>query len=259
MEYNIFNTDFFQEIRLIVDLHTCIQGEGLYAGVPHILVRFTGCNLNCMFSDWICDTAYASWKPENGMYSYFDLVKLILDNPQISHAFITGGEPTIHPDMLKDVVEIFKKHKYFVAIETNGTKYIEDTNLDFITMSPKLKNSVPVPDTMIKNDIVERLGTIADRDKQENNRYKPNEIRKWMENHHYQFKFVVTNSEQLKEVKQYQQDLEIPTDRIYLMPEGVTAEQLQKRRPWLIETCIKEGYNYTDRLHIVAYDNKRIA
>ena len=43
------------------------------------------------------------------------------------------------------------------------------------------------------------------------------------------------------------------------MPEGVTPEQLQKRRPWIIEKAIELGYNFSDRLHIVAYGNKREA
>ena len=41
------------------------------------------------------------------------------------------------------------------------------------------------------------------------------------------------------------------------MPEGLDSEQLSKRRPWIIEECIKRGYNFSDRLHIITYGNKR--
>ena len=41
------------------------------------------------------------------------------------------------------------------------------------------------------------------------------------------------------------------------MPEGLTLEQLNERRVWLMEICQKEGYNFSDRLHIIAYGDKR--
>jgi hypothetical protein len=41
------------------------------------------------------------------------------------------------------------------------------------------------------------------------------------------------------------------------MPEGLEPEQLNKRRRWLMELCQAKGYNYTDRLHIIAYGDLR--
>ena len=41
------------------------------------------------------------------------------------------------------------------------------------------------------------------------------------------------------------------------MPEGLTQEQLKDRRVWLMELCTKQGYNYTERLHIIAYGDTR--
>ena len=48
------------------EMYTCLQGEGKYIGIPHILIRVSGCRLRCQFSDSFCDTPYASWKPEKG-------------------------------------------------------------------------------------------------------------------------------------------------------------------------------------------------
>ena len=42
-----------------------------------------------------------------------------------------------------------------------------------------------------------------------------------------------------------------------VVKEGLTPEQLSKRRTWLMELCEQEGYNFTDRLHIIAYGDKR--
>ena len=39
----------------INEIYTCLQGEGKLTGVPHILVRVTGCRLRCQFSNSFCD------------------------------------------------------------------------------------------------------------------------------------------------------------------------------------------------------------
>ena len=59
------------------------------------------------------------------------------------------------------------------------------------------------------------------------------------------------------EVKQLQKILSIPNNMVYLMPEGLEPNQLNKRRRWLIDLCTEQGYNFTDRLHIIAYGDKR--
>ena len=51
--------------------------------------------------------------------------------------------------------------------------------------------------------------------------------------------------------------MDIPNDKVWLMPEGLTEEELKKRRVWLMELCTELGYNYTERLHIIAYGDKR--
>ncbi len=60
-----------------------------------------------------------------------------------------------------------------------------------------------------------------------------------------------------KQVKELQKILDIPNNMVWLMPEGLVSEQLNERRVWLMEICEREGYNYTDRLHIIAYGDKR--
>jgi hypothetical protein len=41
------------------------------------------------------------------------------------------------------------------------------------------------------------------------------------------------------------------------MPEGTTNTKLKKNRRKLVDICIREGYNYTDRLHVIVYGDKR--
>lgn len=248
----------FEQKQDIVDLHLCVQGEGRDTGIPAILIRFSQCNMNCQFKDWVCDSAYTSWSPESGNYSLKDIEDIVLANPQIKYTFITGGNPSYNPELLKQVAKLLKKHKHYVAIEDNGTLFTQIIDdIDFISLSPKLKNSVPIPGTHIKDKYVDRTVTEKDREKHEKYRTRYDSIKKWIQNYDYQLKFVVSDPEQLEEVEMVLAKVGADKSRVYLMPEGVTREQLDKRRQWLVELCIQEGYKYTDRLHIVTYDNKR--
>ena len=60
-----------------------------------------------------------------------------------------------------------------------------------------------------------------------------------------------------KEIKTLQNILDIPNNKVWLMPEGVTDDELTKRRRWLMEYATEHGYNFTDRLHIIVYGDKR--
>ena len=56
---------------------------------------------------------------------------------------------------------------------------------------------------------------------------------------------------------QSQGNITIPNSQVYCMPEGINEEQLQPKRQWLIQECVNRGYNYAERLHIIAYGDKR--
>jgi len=215
---------------------------------------------NCQFSDSLCDSAYTSWYPEEGKYSLNDIKNLVNENPQINHAMITGGNPSFHPDILQDLVNLFKDEFYYVSIEDNGTQYVYINNLDFVTLSPKLKNSVPVLNTKIE---IQKgiFSTVAQNRIDRHNKWRTNyeSMQLWINNYDYQLKFVITEESQLIEIESVLKILKVSKKYVYLMPEGVTPEQLSKRRRWLMELCIKHGYNYTDRLHVIAYGTKRDA
>ena len=247
------------EIQELIDIHEVIQGEGKYAGIPHILIRMSGCNLNCQFKDWLCDTAYASWKAEDGQYSLLEIINFIEEYPQIRHTMITGGEPTYNPELLVNLCQILKAYGHHITIETNGTLFVP-TVADFLSISPKLKNSTPRPGTMLPDTLVAREVTSGDRDRHELSRVNYRNTKNMIDYHSdYQLKFVISDESQFYEIEKIQLELGIPNDKIYFMPEGVTNEQLSKRRIFVIEEAIKRGYNYTDRLHIVAYGDKRIS
>jgi len=245
----------YNKVQPLGETYTCLQGEGKYIGIPHILIRVTGCRLRCQFSNSFCDTPYASWKPEKGKFTLNDIVKFYEDNPHIKYTMITGGGPTIHPELLKELCVIGKKYNHTITIETEGSEFVE-TEADCISLSPKLSNSTPQPGTWMPFANRE----VTEKDKQQHEKWRCNydAMKKLIEYHpDYQLKPVISIETDLNEVEDLQNILGIPNDKVWLMPEGLVTEELNKRRVWLMELCQNYGYNFTDRLHIIAYGDKR--
>lgn len=272
----------YKKILPIIDLHTIIQGEGVLAGKPQIMIRFSGCNLRCIFADSYCDTPYSSFTPEKGKYCFQDIKNLLEENPQIGSICISGGEPCLYPEIIKWIVEEFSEERV-ITLETNGTIAIEEEimkKIDLVSISPKLSSSTPTKEKAEKFNL---LWSKEIEDNHSNKRYHHLPITQWVKNaKSFQLKFVVTKEEDLKEIENmifdvnYMEDINkkitahlnseetnedlliLPCD-IYLMPSGIEERHLQSKRQWLMELCIKTGYNYSDRLQIIAYGNKREA
>lgn len=246
----------------IVEIYPCLQFEGQKVGVPHLLVRTTGCTHRCFFGEkggW-CDSPYTSITPEKGSFSLRDFLKMVYENPHITHLMITGGSPTMHPKLVNDLIKIVKhaNKNYFVTLETEGSHMIKtDHRIDLLSLSPKFSNSVPV------------LGTPLPSGRSVNERYielhnsyrlKIDTIKEMIHYHlDYQFKPVVDpdNQQLLDEIQSFMFKVGIPREKTYFMPAGSTREELILAYPKLIELCVEEGYNFTGRDHIIAYDQKR--
>ena len=245
----------YNKVQPLGETYSCLQGEGKYIGIPHILIRVTGCRLRCQFSNSFCDTPYASWKPEKGKFTLNDIVKFYEDNPPIKYTMITGGGPTIHPELLQELCRIGKYYRHTITIETEGSEFVQTVG-DNISLSPKLSNSTPRPGTWMSFANRE----VTEKDKQQHEKWRCNyEAMEQLINNHpdYQLKPVISNEEDLVEVKELQKILGVPNDKVWLMPEGLVEEELNKRRRWLMELCTEQGYNFTDRLHIIAYGDTR--
>lgn len=239
-----------------------IQGEGKYTGHPSFLIRTSGCNLNCQFKGSLCDASKESWNHNNNtnkLFSLNDISEVIKNYPYIKKVFITGGNPTLNVKMFLNIVNLCKEHKLEVHIEDNGTQFSKDflmgSKINFVSLSPKLKNSIPVPGSYAKE--IGREVTEADKKFHVKNYRNIESLKNWINWFDYQLKFVVSDEEELQEIEDL--ILEIGADRrkVYLMPEGATREQLDSRRKWVYETCLELGYNYTDRLHILVYDDRK--
>ena len=239
----------------INEIYTCLQGEGKLMGIPHILIRVTGCKLRCQFANSFCDTPYSSWSPEKGRFSYDDIHNFYEKHSHIKHTMITGGGPTSHPEMLRELCKIGKQYGHYITIETEGSEYVS-TQADMISLSPKLSNSTPRPGTVMPFS----GKVVTEKHKQRHEKWRCNyDAMKMLLDVHpdYQMKPVISSEKDLQEVKELQKILSVPNNKVWLMPEGLEPKQLNKRRRWLMDLCTEQGYNFTDRLHIIAYGDIR--
>ena len=134
----------------IVELYTAVQSEGSRAGMPTVVIRTTGCTHRCWFGDggW-CDSWYTSIHPEKGKYTFNDIITIYDNNPYIREMMLTGGSPTMHPDLVNELTHLAEKRGLFITIETEGSHFIEtDYPIGLISLSPKFSNSVPAIGTL---------------------------------------------------------------------------------------------------------------
>lgn len=135
------------------EIFTSIQGEGKYTGYPSTFIRLVGCNLRCVFSTSICDSAYTSHRPEPA--NFLNIGEVITEvkrqheeyNNNIGHIVITGGEPMRQQHALKILIPELKKalnRELVVTIESNGTymnTQLTSGEVDLWSLSPKLSTS----------------------------------------------------------------------------------------------------------------------
>lgn len=215
-----------------------IQGEGKTTGIPAVFVRLAGCNILCKGKDWICDSIEV-W--QKGVKTPFNEVLEVLWVQKLragAHLVFTGGEPMLHQKKIIKYLKWFKiKFDFYpiVEIETNGT--IIPSNeighyVDFWNVSPKLSNS---GETKLR-------------------RYKKETLITYSNYKEVMFKFVISNETDLQEINT---DFDFVSNRnIYLMPAGDSQEKLNKIRLKVINFCLVNNYRYSDRLHIVAWNQK---
>jgi organic radical activating enzyme len=233
-----------------------IQGEGKNLGKPSIFIRLSLCNLSCIW----CDTDY-TWNWENTTFKHQNdqnpnyqkyakkdylvalsnqsLIAEIEQYPSLQ-IVITGGEPLLQQKKLISFISELKQKNpnYHIEFETNGT----------IT---------PLPDLDAQADQYNVSVKLSNAEVSEKERIKPAALRFFAASQKAYFKFVIEKEQDLEEVFALQSTYQIPKERIYLMPEGRQREILQKRQNWLIEICKKHLFNYTDRLHIHIYGDRR--
>ena len=124
----------------------------------------------------------------------------------------------------------------FYEIETNGTNYIEATLfnlLDQINCSPKLSNSGMT-------------------DKQ---RINPEAIKRIMQHNNYQFKFVISTEDDVKELfRDFVIPFSIPLKNVVIMPGMDSRDDFHERTQFSLEMAKKYRLRGLTRLHISGWD-----
>lgn len=259
-----------------------VQGEGISSGIPSYFVRLGICNLTCGMSrqfannlakeqtledgeiivgdlqaagkaTWTCDsTSQWLWRGEDKDFDY--LIKRWQDEGVYDdilngtvHVIWTGGEPTIkgHQQAIVNFTKywisryvntVYETYTPYYEIETNGTIAIDESLFDYldqINCSPKLSNS--------GLEAKQRINEAA--------------IRRVMEHLNYQFKFVISNEEDVLELfRDFVVPFSIPLKNVVCMPGLDDVANFEERTQFVMEMAKKYRFRGLTRLHIAAWN-----
>lgn len=205
------------------------QGEGPDTGKSMLLLRFKECNRveHKNPCNW-CDTLVKMRVSPEAEYSAQEIQDILDD--QKCGLMITGGEPTWDP-YLKNTIFLLNKLKYSVAnVETNGYRLIELVDK---TYDDKIKY-IYSPKVFQATEVDKELKTVQ-----------------WAKAFPNIFiKMVFTGSEIDNLFLENILDLEI-NDRIYLMPQGCSRDELLRNTPLVLDVAEKFKVNISTRMHLM--------
>lgn len=212
-----------------------LQGEGKSLGMPTMFLRLAGCNLACTW----CDTRYAwDWskysKADESHPMSVGEVQIRLAISPVRNLVITGGEPMLQQAALLELTRGLHRDDWWTEMETAGTMLPYTTELvNQYNVSPKLMNS----------------GNLEEK------RYQPHVLKVLNETGRANFKFVVSSVEDFAEIDRMVDTLHLSP--VYIMPEGITAADVNDRLSTLAGEVVRRGYYLTTRLHILLYGIRR--
>jgi 7-carboxy-7-deazaguanine synthase len=123
----------------IKEVFATLQGEGAHAGTPAVFLRFAGCNLGYDVCPW-CDTDWvkATWTLD--LAGTLDLVRRAAvegfgaEKPGLL-LVATGGEPSLQLD--RPLSDALRARGYRITMESNGSRPVDRSLVDWLTVSPK--------------------------------------------------------------------------------------------------------------------------
>jgi 7-carboxy-7-deazaguanine synthase len=101
----------------VTEIFFSIQGEGTRAGLPCVFVRFTGCDLRCVY----CDSAYAFHGGRE--LSQGEILAEVARHP-CRLVLLTGGEPLLQRE-LPALAAALLARGYEVTVETHGQRPLD--------------------------------------------------------------------------------------------------------------------------------------
>ncbi len=211
-------------VRLI-ECFQSYQGEGPDTGKSMLIVRFKRCNRNC---SW-CDT---SIKMRISVESEYEIqtIQSTLDDKKCG-LLITGGEPTFNLNLSGTLDLINCTNAKYYNVETNGyalMKLIKDVK----------------PEKNIKYILSPKLFTDKDLD------FYIDLTKKIYINEKVYIKVVAEDKKFVHDYLKFLTSFNI-NDRVYLMPEGKTKDDLVNNSPCVFDMCEKYKFNFSSREHII--------
>jgi 7-carboxy-7-deazaguanine synthase len=216
-----------------------LQGEGPAAGRCAHFLRLMGCNLSC---SW-CDTPY-TWdgsrhdlRAETTHLEAQAIAEELHGRPGI--LVITGGEPLLHQHRMgfQAVLQLMAAQRRPVHVETNGTVAPSENTVQRVAMfavSPKLDHAGG-----------------------HRGRQDPTLHTAWAEVPNAHLKVVCRDPDDVGAAVDLAERVDIPAERVWVMPEGTTTDQLNARWPAIADAAAQLGINATHRLHVLAWGDTK--
>ena len=148
---------------------------------------------------------------------------------------LTGGEPMLQQDQILKLTD--KLDGWGIEVETNGTIMPRPELLERVQFncSPKLENSQNSFKARVRPDVIKELA-------------RGNTM----------FKFVVMEPQDLDEIeKDYVEGCQIDPEKVILMPQGVTADEVRGNAQKLAEYAKAKGYRMLTRLQVDLWGARR--
>jgi 7-carboxy-7-deazaguanine synthase len=128
----------------IREVFATLQGEGAQAGTPAVFLRFAGCNLGYEICPW-CDTDWLKAAHVEDVRGTLALVASAAGGRfgagrEGLLLVATGGEPSLQLD--EPLASALRSVGYRLAMETNGSRPIDRSLVDWLTVSPKQESFV---------------------------------------------------------------------------------------------------------------------
>lgn len=123
----------------IKEVFATLQGEGAQAGSPAVFLRFAGCNLGYEVCPW-CDTDWVKADYTPDLEGTLALVREAAEagfggeTPGLL-LVATGGEPSLQLD--RPLSDALRARGYRISMESNGSRPVDRTLVDWLTVSPK--------------------------------------------------------------------------------------------------------------------------
>ena len=224
----------------VAEVFESIQGEGNYAGVYSLFIRFQHCNLAC---SW-CDSKYTWYKNDTLIPQTADELKDIIASAAATHIIFTGGEPTLYA--LDKLVIPGKKYH----VETNGTVIPTEP------LHIELPDGTYIERVAMKESIIKRFNWVVS-PKLSNaiNSQNTEYLHYWSARNWGIFKFIIQQSADIDEIEHVINRYSIDKNRVYLAVEGCTLQS--QLRPELVDELITKGFHYSPRLHVLLWGAKR--